>query len=54
MTTAIVAEQPELLADRGEDEVGRDVGDLLRVARARARCPANPPLPNANRDCTSW
>ena len=26
------AEQPELLADRGEDEVGRRVGDLLRVA----------------------
>ena len=32
------AEQAELLADGGEDEVGLDGGDALRAARGRCRC----------------
>ena len=36
MSTAIVPSRPELLADRGEHEVGRRVRDLLRVPEAEA------------------
>ena len=41
------AEQAELLADGGEDEVGGRVSGSVAGCRARGRCPANPPLPNA-------
>ena len=47
-------DEAELLTDRGEHEVGRRRSGSAADCRGRARCPANPPVPNANIDCTIW
>ena len=47
------AEQAELLADRGEDEVGRGVRDQRRRAQARARCRRGRPIAMPNHPCAS-
>ena len=51
MTHADRADEPELLTDRGEDEVGRRVRDLVGVAEAEAGARERRRVPNAYHDC---
>ena len=54
MQIATVPMQPELLADGRRTRSRSTRSGSSAGCRARARCPAKPPLPNANIDCTSW
>ena len=48
------ADEPELLADHGEDEVVEGVRARTRRLSPEAACRATPPTPSASSPCTVW